>query len=212
MNSQLIESVYFAKHHFSALFRILGPFVVAMALVGSAVSFNGDNLSSLYWLYLVVYGFAQAFFTCRLIRYLAAVVGKRDYDPNIPTPLWLNLFLVHVLYSLAVLLGLIALIIPGLYIAARYGFAEFEAVLNGKSPFEALNISWKESQPVVLTLFFGGIFVAASTLVITYPLTIIDQQAVAANFMATFVSEIISSCSLILMSIFYFRVYVSASE
>jgi hypothetical protein len=54
---------------------------------------------------------------------------------------WLSLLVVNVISSALIILGLIAFIVPGLFIFARLSLAEFGVVLEGRSPIEALTHS-----------------------------------------------------------------------
>ncbi len=54
---------------------------------------------------------------------------------------WLWMFLAAIVYILAVALGVLLLIVPGLILAVSLMFAQFSVVLEGRGPIQALNRS-----------------------------------------------------------------------
>ena len=54
-----------------------------------------------------------------------------------------QLFLVNLIYGLLLLTGLIALIIPGLYISYRLMFSSYHTVIYNYSPIKSISSSWE---------------------------------------------------------------------
>ncbi len=212
MIKHLNESLYFAREHLGAFFRIIGPFILVMAPIGALTETLGQKYNGLYVLYLLLFTCGQAYYMCRLIKYMAAQVSGSKLDFSVSFTEWYNLLLVYVMYSIAVLIGLVALIIPGIYIAAKYGFAEFESVLNQREPFKALSSSWKQTKGIVITLMLGGALINGCGIMLDVPLNIISEISSTHQFVASSLSSIISSITMLLVSVFYFRLYVLALE
>jgi hypothetical protein len=77
---------------------------------------------------------------------------------------FLPLFLVNLLFGLAILLGLVFLIVPGIIIGIRYSLAPFYVVDAGMGPVEAMKASWsatrgQKGEIFVLWLAAAGISV-----------------------------------------------------
>lgn len=212
MIKHLSESLYFAREHLGAFFRIIGPFIVVMAPVTALTEVMSKEFNGLYVPYLLLFTCGQAYFMCRLIKYMASVVTGNKVDLSVSFTEWYNLLLVYVVYTIAVLIGLVALIIPGIFIAAKYGFAEFESVLNQREPFKALSTSWNQTKGIVVTLMLGGALINGCAIVLDIPLDIISEISSTHKFVASCLSSIISSVSMVLVSVFYFRLYVIALE
>lgn len=95
--------------------------------------------------------------------------------------IFLSYFVASFLYGIAVFLGILLLVIPGLFIAIRFQFYPFFIIEEGVSSFTALQKSYKLSQNLTLELFLLGIVVIALNalgilllgvgIIFTYPLT-----------------------------------------
>lgn len=117
---------------------------------------------------------------------LQLVRGKSqiDFSPAWADPkLILNVFLVNIMLGIAMAIGLLALILPAIYIALTYGMASILAVDEKLGPFEAFKRSAKITQGnkmfifvfglVALLLNFAGALALVVGLLVTVPLTAI---------------------------------------
>lgn len=94
---------------------------------------------------------------------------------------FLSYFVASFLYGLAVMVGLLLLVIPGIIIAIRFQFYPYFIIEEDVSSFTALQKSYNLSQNLTLELFLfgivvialnlGGILVFGVGIVLTYPLT-----------------------------------------
>lgn len=212
MNNLLLESLYFIRTHRANLFRLLGPFFIVMAVIAAYVSTAASENDAAFGLYLAIYSVGQAYYMCRLIKYMAAVVTSNQPDVAVSFSEWGRLFLVLVIYGVVVVIGIMALILPGIYLSARYGFAEFEAVLNKRSPIAAMGSSWNQTKPYVMPLIMGLLLISGGGLLVDLLLTSGEETRFSLLYGRYFLAEIISSFVLVLMSVFYFRVYVSSLD
>lgn len=212
MKKLLLDSIYFIQSHRGAIFQIVGPFFLAMSVFGAYINASEPDNSWMFTLYLTLFAFGQAFYMCRLIKYMASVVTGNEPDLSVSLNDWVRIFGVHVLYGVAVLIGIMALIIPGVYLSARYGFAEFEAALNQRSPFEAMSSSWTQTKEYTTTLMLGVIVVAGGGLVLDLLLTGSQEATYGLALVTGFLAELASAFVVVLMSVFFFRVYVSSLD
>lgn len=94
---------------------------------------------------------------------------------------FLSYFIANFLYGIAVALGSLLLIIPGIFIAIRFQFFPYFILEENASSFTALQKSYYLSQDLTLELFLFGIVVIALNvagilffgigIILTYPLT-----------------------------------------
>ncbi|AKI98854.1 Hypothetical protein AA314_00481 [Archangium gephyra] len=66
---------------------------------------------------------------------------------------FVSLFLMSILFGIAVAAGMLCFILPGLYLAVRMSLAPALVVLDGRGPLEALNHSYQLTEGHRLTLF-----------------------------------------------------------
>ena len=217
MKKLFSESVYFASANVATIVRIIGIFILVTAVITPFFGrFDLDDYSRSgpYLIYLSVFSGVHTFLMCRLIKFMASVVSGGGYDLSVSLTMWLRLFVVYLLYSGAVIVGSFALIIPGIYLAARYGFAEFEVVLNGKSPFASMADSWRQTKNkgITIKLMLATVMIAGGQLLINIPINYIGELSETLDVIARMMSELISSVAMLFMSIVFFRVYVLGSE
>lgn len=212
MKTLLMESLYFSRTYAGSIFRIIGPFFIVMALFGGYTYMIEDEPGWLSVAYLTVFIGGQSFYICRLIKFMGSVVSGSEVDLSVSVSEWFRLLIVHILYGIAVLVGILALIIPGIYMSAKYGFAEFECVLNKRSPMEALGASWEQTKGHVKTLMLGVFTITITGILFDLLLDWIGEMAPDLMLPLGVLSELGSSIVVVLVSVFYFRVYVSTLE
>lgn len=147
---RLRETLYFFWHHLTDLLWRLLPVVLPVLLfINYRLYFvlDGDPEKVVrdlpFLLAQMLAGVAAAALT---IRYTLAVLGKTDLSPR---RLWQDavlrlpgLFFVQILAGLAIVLGLLAFIVPGLYLMGALLPAYVLVVHEGRTPFDALKSSW----------------------------------------------------------------------
>lgn len=212
MRKLLTEAYFFTKSNFAALFRIIGPFVLVMAFFGVFVAGVSIEEFWIFWVYMFVFTCGHSFYMCRVIKYMASAITGKEPDLTVSFSEWANLLTVHILYGIAVGVGLIALVIPGIYISAKYGFAEFEAVLNGKAPFKAFGTSWEQTKGIALKLMLASALVGLCVLLINTGLSMLGEANLAMSMFTGFIAELVSTTSLIFVTVVYFRLYVLGLE
>jgi uncharacterized membrane protein len=109
-------------------------------------------------------------------------------------PVYLSYVLATLLYSLALGLGLLLLVVPGLFAAIVFGFYGYVIVEKGYGPIEALKASFKLTEGVrwnllgfglllVLINFLGALIVGLGLLV-TLPITFVATAFVYRKLVA----------------------------
>ncbi len=95
--------------------------------------------------------------------------------------IFLSYFVASFLYGIAIFLGILLLVLPGIFIAIRFQFYPYFIIEEGVSSFTALQKSYNLSQNltvelfllgvVVITLNIAGILLLGIGIIFTYPLT-----------------------------------------
>ena len=211
MNRLLLESYYFLKNNFSSIFIITGPFIFLMAALSVALEFTQGS-QAFFAMYVAVFIVVHAYTFCRLIKYMAAVVTGGTRELSVTLNECFRLSIRYLVYGTAIVAGLIALVIPGLYLIAKYAFADFEFVLNKRSTFQSMSESWNVTSGVVLTLILGGIAINAPLFLLEFFIALFEPSNSVVYLTSTFASEVLSFAGLVFSSIFHFRVYTKVLE
>ncbi len=74
---------------------------------------------------------------------------------------FVNLFVSSIIFGLIVVVGLILLVVPGIYLALRLQFYSFYVVDKNAGFSDALKMSWEKTRGKVLDLFLFGLLLIA---------------------------------------------------
>lgn len=214
LDQALTDSWGFFRRHLGALSVIVLPIViplqVGMSLYGSA---NPEQeMSSSEMMVTTLLGLAvYAFYLGAVIFYIASVTtGQRRSTAELyrlALRYWAPLLLLMFLVAFAVFGGFMLLVVPGVLLMLKLAFAEFDLLLNGSSPTDALKTSWELTKNRKGTLFGGYVII---TLAIYVPLFVLE--ALLAGFQVTHwavyatTATVTTLCNLF-YTIFAFRVY-----
>mgnify|MGYP001555385440 CR=1 FL=1 len=112
-----------------------------------------------------VIGVIAAFFV------LDAMVGNTGLRSRTDGDVFLSYLVLSVIYTICLVLGFIVIVLPGLYIMARWIIAQPLLVARGGSPMKALGESWERTKdkefPILLALLVVLVPVIAITIVCT---------------------------------------------
>lgn len=112
------------------------PILVALGLAGTPLKII-DWLSSLAFIFV---SGATIFYSYRSLTGNQVNVSEAFQQAN---KRFFKLVMVNILYSLLLLAGLVALMIPGLYISYRLMFSSYAVVIDNYSPQESIKSSWE---------------------------------------------------------------------
>jgi|GEM_PF-3267313 len=212
MSKLLTECLYFANSNFTAIFKIFGPYVVITSLASPFIDLitMSSSYEWGYFLYLFLLSFVHTYLMARFIKFMAFSVSGQPQDQTVPLQLWWRLLVVYFFYGVAVFLGFIALIVPGLYITAKYGFADFEAILNDKPVFSALSESWQETKGITSRLMVVSTAIFGSQFVLGFILGFVGDASKSLYVMTEILYGLLATSLTIFMSIVYFRLYSEA--
>ncbi len=206
----LKQSYFFFRSNFSNLLSIQLPFIAVLMLIQHTVIGgieDGANLQNDLFLLTAMDLLFVPIYLGATIFYMQSIV---DSQPISTLQAWAwglqnwgRLFFTFLLSALAISMGLMLLVLPGLYIAVRLGLANQVCLLERKSPLEAMKMSWAGTADLFWTLAKG--------LAIIYGLLFIGELLVApiveGNMILGFVGSAILDFLNVFGAIFTFRIY-----
>ena len=169
----LKQSYYFFRSNLSSLLSIQLPFIAGLMLIQRSLVGDledGSNLQDQLFMLTAMDLLFVPIYLGASIFYMQSIVDKQPISALQAWALglknWGRLFFTFLLSAIAISLGLMLLVIPGLYIAVRLGIANQICLLEGRGPMEALKMSWAGTADLFWTLakglaiIYGFLFVA----------------------------------------------------
>lgn len=206
----LRQSFFFFRQHLLTLAKIQLPFlaligVLGFFLQGNMASSDGESAGSFLLLGLLQLGLLPLYWGATIF-YMQSVLDGKPLSPmnaiSLGMTSWGRLLVTYILNGLAVLLGLIALVLPGVIVGVRLAFADYICVLENKSATESIKQSWTQSQPYFWMLLQGFILIFLSL----FLLEILIQQLIGSNLVGMLLSLAVDFCG-VMLTVFGFRVF-----
>ncbi|WP_263079656.1 hypothetical protein [Endozoicomonas sp. Mp262] len=207
MKDALKDSLVFSYNHRWSIATLLMPYLVAMLIISLTVRYFAGSFPSLLWLEFLLIALLQPVYLGRLIKYINKAVNHTEGDLFISIQEWWRLFLVYILYSLAVLFGLVLLILPGICFAIRLGFSEFYTILDGKSPLDSIERSWESTRSCFWPLVGGGLLLGTVSLALDRLMANAAGWVTTSELLAGTLSQVVSVVFMVLMTVFFFRIF-----
>lgn len=225
LNKLLLDSWRFFTAHLRILAIIILPIVVPVEIFAAFYEFRnlpvdaplGDVL-----LLRIPSMIAAPIYSIAVVFYIASVIQEKPLSLTAMWQLglryWLLYFILTLLIGMLAGLGLLIFILPGIFLLAKFAFAQFELLLNGQNPLDALKQSWQGTTGYTLTLLAGylviatlflGIYLLAGLLIgALYPdyQSLLEQKS-AVPIVFSLILTVVFSVLETLFTIFAFRVY-----
>ncbi len=153
MTAQRISARNLLREAFAATGAIYAPLLIInspsliFGVVDSVVNLNSPGALQIINLFcrlalILVWG-AAIFYTYQSLTGHQVTVNEAFGQAN---RRFSQLFLVNILYSLLVCAGVIALIIPGIYVSYRLMFSSYATVIDNSSAVDSLRSSWESTK------------------------------------------------------------------
>ena len=175
MNKVLVDSFYFFRNNYLLFSRYIISYVVCWYLLELSLNqfvLVGIADNNKFSIMLLVSFIAGAVFQCGFIV-LASEINKDNpgnqdnqgnannannnvswYQALVKGTKYLPFYLLaSILMNMAVSIGLVLLIIPGIYLYLRLALFDFFIILDGSDPFTALQKSWATTASDVFLIF-----------------------------------------------------------
>ncbi|WP_417584454.1 YciC family protein [Nitrincola sp.] len=206
----LRQSFFFFKQHLLTLAAIQLPFLALIGLLSfflqGDLTSSEDVASSGFLLLGLLQLALLPLYWGATIFYMQSVLDGKPLSVMSAISLgmssWGRLLLTYILNGFAVLLGLIMLVIPGVYVGVRLAFADYVCVLEGKSATQSLKQSWSQTQPYFWMLLQGFVIIFLCLLLIE----MLIQQIFGSTLPGTLLSLLVDFCG-VMLTVFGFRVF-----
>ncbi len=176
----------------SNLIYFISVLVIAIVVVGffGSLQFLAGRNAMLIFLVVILRTIISLVISMGFIKISLLFVDKKKTEISdlfYIKPI-VNYFLVSIIRGFIVLVGFIFLIIPGIILSIKFGFAEYLVVDKNMSVVDSLNNSWEITKGVKWNLFLFGILLFLINMVgfiallvglfITVPLTMVANAYV----------------------------------
>lgn len=214
MQTLLRDSVRFFSTHLTDIALIILPFSISVELLDLGIRqfFNEENSSHTVLMAPTVVGLlVTPVYAAALVFFMASTIAGKRLEIRacwrLGVRYWYPFLVLYLLIGLAVTVGFVLLIVPGLIAVGRLAFAEFELLLEGRSPDQALRTSWTLTKPYMWTVL-GGYLVLVVVLYTPYYL-LVTVLSIDSTWIWSITSVVYSVLGA-LFPIFAFRVYYEA--
>ncbi len=215
----LMDSFRFFRNHLVSILLIVVPIVLPLELVRThyAEAFLGPEAQfGAEWPLLLLGLLAYPIYAGGVIFFMASEISGTRLKARACWLLglknWWPFLVLSLLLGMATGLGFMLFIVPGVIVLARFGFAEFDLLLNGQSPPDALRHSWDETKPYFWVLIGGYLVIFAACYVPYFGLVfILGDLKVDLGIFGVLLDTLYAVLS-VLITVFRFRVYYVMTE
>ena len=206
----LKQTYFFLKANLSMLVSIQLPFILLLIFIKQMLVADFEEgadlqrslflLTGLDLLFVPIYLGATLLFMQSVIDGKPLTVFQSWY---MAMRSWGRLFLTFMLSALAISVGLMLLLVPGVYVGVRLVLANAICVLEGKGPMESIQTSWTTTAPHFwllfkgLALIYGAIFVTE----------LLIAPVLSDSTLGSILAQILLDFFNVFGTIFAFRVY-----
>jgi len=215
----LIEAFSFFRAYARDIVTFLLYATVPVIIIENIISYYAIHYNfplEIKHLPIIVHFLYQPIYTGGLIYLISKIVVGEKWDIKgcllVGLHCWINLLLVNIISSLMVILGLFALIIPGLFIFARLSLAEFCVVLDRLSPFEALYRSNKMSRNFTWQIIISALLLSVILLGFQLLIHLAIVMFSLANIFIFMITELLIIILWSTFTILFFRFYDLANK
>jgi len=215
----LIETFSFFRAYARDIVTFLLYATVPVIIIENFISYYAIHYNfplEIKHLPIIVHFLYQPIYTGGLIYLISKIVVGEKWDIKgcllVGLHCWINLLLVNIISSLMVILGLFALIIPGLFIFARLSLAEFCVVLDRLSPFEALYRSNKMSRNFTWQIIISALLLSVILLGFQLLIHLAIVMFSLANIFIFIITELLIIILWSTFTILFFRFYDLANR
>ena len=151
--------IYIFYQNISGIWNVLFPLIIPLSILGFVLPQYVPPENTLYWVPLgadvIFYPIIQG----AVIFYISSVISGKAYSRtdcyHLALKFWLPMFGVYTIGSMAVVLGVILLVIPGFIVYARLMFSEFFCLLDEQDSVDAIKSSWEQTKEYQWQLLVG---------------------------------------------------------
>lgn len=178
LKTTLVKSLVFLKNHAAPLSWVIVPIALVSELLTGGYRYfaASDPFSPTNELIVTLIEFLiHPVYVASIVFYVAAAFAGQGITSintwKLAIRNWPRYCVMSVLICIVSLLGLIALVIPGLILVARFGAADFFLLLHNQNPLNAMKNSWRLTRDYVWTILGGYVVIWAVPAILLLPVT-----------------------------------------
>jgi hypothetical protein len=215
----LLDSFRFFRNHLFSILIIIVPVVFPIELFRAqyAETLAGQEANLASELPVLMLGlFAYPVYAGGVIFFIASVITGNRLKARacwlLGLKYWAPFLLLSILLGVFTGLGFILFLVPGVIALVRFSFAEFDLLLKGQSPPDALRRSWDETRPY-FWLILGGYAIIFAAFYVPYfgLIFVLDDLQVDLGIFEVVLDTLYAVLS-VLFTIFRYRVYDIVNE
>lgn len=213
----LRQTLFFFRQHLLTLAAIQLPFLLIIALINySLIGDLSDTSDPEIQMNAALASMARLlllpFYLGGTIIYLQSVVANSPVHPLTAilsaASCWGRLLLTYILNAVAISVGFMLLIVPGIYMGVRFAVADYACVLERKGPVEALRGSWDSTSEYFWVLLQG----LALLMGLLFLANVLITQALGEQLMLSTLASVVIDFLGVLVTIYGFRIYCVIRE
>ena len=212
MNPVLIQSWYFFKNNAKEMCAFMLP-VFALGMITGVIGVINPQ-SAILNILNIVQIIIGPLFTGGLLLYIANI-SRGDYPPQQEmlkqaVPFWMTIFIVSMLTGLAIGLGFVFMIIPGVWLLLRLLLAPLYVVFQNKTAPDAIASSFRDSKDHLLQFFqilIPFILLGVAFLMMVTGQAPAEGESGGPNFLSTTLINLATTFAFIFASIVQFRMF-----
>lgn len=207
MNQVLIDSWNFLKNNAKELCSFMLPVFALGMITGVIGAINPE--SGVLSVLSVIQVLIGPLFTGGLLL-LIANISRGEYPPHKvmltqALPFWMTIFSVSILTGIAIGLGFIFMIIPGIWLLLRLFLAPLYVVFQNKPVTEAISTAFADSKDHLLPFF--QILIPFIVLGIVFLMLVTGQGKEGPSILSATLINLVTTFGFIFASVVQFRMY-----
>ncbi len=215
----LLDSFRFFRNHLFSILLIIVPVVFPIELFRAryADSLAGQESNLASDLPMLALGLlAYPIYAGGIIFFMASIISGDRLNVRscwlLGLKYWGPFLLLSLLLGAITGLGFVLFIVPGVIALARFSFAEFELLLKGRNPADALRTSWDATRPYFWLILGGYLIIFAAVYVPYFGLIfVLEDLKVELGIFEVLLDTLYAVLSAF-FTVFRFRVYDLVNE
>jgi hypothetical protein len=215
----LLDSFRFFRNHLLSILLIIVPVVFPIELFRDyyAEAFLGQEANLASELPVLLIGLlAYPIYAGGIIFFISSVISGNRLNATscwlLGLKYWGPFLLLSLILGAATGLGFVLFIVPGVIALVRFSFAEFDLLLKGQSPPDAMRSSWDETRPYFWLILSGYLVIFAAVYVPYFGLIFVLQDLKVELGIFEVLLDTLYAVLSVLFTVFRFRVYDLVNE
>jgi hypothetical protein len=219
LKQSLHDSWFFFKNHVISLSIIILPIVIPVGIISmlyqeliASAEFSWSDQIITMLISVVAYPIVSIAVIFYIVSAISGEIVNTKTLWQLGIKFWLPYFILTAIITIAIIFGLVLLLVPGIILAVRYSFSEFDLLLNKSSPLDAMKSSWNLTKEYMWVLL-GGVTVITIALYGPFYLVsaLFDESGTVFKAFTSAINMILAVFDTI-YTIFIFRIYELAKS